>query len=319
IEGYRHFINKIWNASRFALMHLTPETVGFTDGETAALSITNQWILSRLSNTVRQVRAALDGFLFNEAASLLYQFIWRELCDWYLEWIKPDLYGDSEAGKAETRSVLLTALEITLKLLHPIAPFVTEEIWHALPGARSSLMLESFPEPRGAWERPEVEAAATLLMGVITGIRNLRSEMQIHPAANINAIVVCADAIRRETLRRQAKDITTMTKVERLDIQEHGECPQGAVSYIFEDLAIFVPMQGLIDIDRELEKLSRERDKIMAQVERIRAKLENEKFAAHAPAEVVAKEREKLEGFLATSAKLDENMARLRELGGQAQ
>ncbi len=320
IEGYRHFINKIWNASRFALMHLTPETVGFADGETAALSITSQWILSRLSNTVRQVRAALDGFLFNEAASLLYQFIWRELCDWYLEWIKPDLYGDSETAKAETRSVLLTALEITLKLLHPITPFVTEEIWHALPGARSSLMLEAFPEPRSSWERPEVEAAAALLMGVIAGIRNLRSEMRIHPAANISAIVVCADATRRETLRRQAKDIATMTKVERLDIKEHGECPKGAVSYIFEDLAIFVPMQGLIDIDRELEKLGREWDKIMAQVERIRAKLENEKFAAHAPAEVVAKEREKLEGFLATSAKLNENMARLRELvGGQAQ
>ena len=314
IEGYRHFINKIWNASRFALMHLDQDTARLDIENVDGLSMSNQWILSRTSNTIRQVQAALDGFQFNEVASEIYQFIWREFCDWYLEWIKPALYSDSAAAKAETRSVLLTVLEITLKMLHPISPFVTEEIWHALPGPRSTIMLEPYPAPVEAWENPTTEAAVTLLMGVIGGIRNIRSEMQIHPSASINALLVCADQAKRDTLSRHAASVTSMTKVQDFEIKAAGECPKGAASYIFEDIAIFVPMQGLIDIDRELEKLGRERDKIMVQLQRIEGKLSNEKFMANAPAEVVAKEQEKLDGFRATIAKLDENTARLQEL-----
>ena len=314
IEGYRHFINKIWNASRFALMHLDEDSVSLADGPIAQFSLTNRWILSRTSNTIREVQAALDGFQFNEVASVIYQFVWGELCDWYLEWIKPALYGESAAAKSETRSVLLTVLEITLKLLHPITPFVTEEIWHALPGKRTTLMLESFPTPCEAWEDASTEAATNLLMGVIGGLRNIRSEMQIHPAATINAVLVCADTAKRATLECHAASLTAMTKVKELTVQQTGECPKGAASFIFEDIAIFVPMQGLIDIDRELDKLGRERDKIVVQLERVEGKLGNEKFVANAPAEVIAKEEEKRDGFRATLAKIDENIVRLGEL-----
>jgi len=316
IEGYRHFINKIWNASRFALMNLEQDTTPLALADVSGLSLANRWILSRIANTTRDIQAALDDFQFNEAASVLYQFIWRELCDWYLEWIKPALYGDSAELKNETRGVLLTALEVTLKLLHPIAPFITEEIWHALPGARTSIMLEAFPAPDPAWESAETEAAAALLMGVIGGIRNIRSEMQIHPSASVTALVVCADPGKRETLSRHAASVTTMTKATGFEIAEAGECPKGAASYIFEDIAIFVPMQGLIDIDRELEKLAREREKIMVQLDRIDGKLSNEKFMANAPADIVAKEREKADAFRATVTKIDENTTRLRELQG---
>ncbi len=314
IEGYRHFVNKIWNASRFALMHLDEHTTNLGKDKIDDLSIINQWILSRTSNTIREVKAALDGFQFNEAASIIYQFIWREFCDWYLEWIKPALFSASQAAKDETRSVLLTVLETILKLLHPIAPFITEEIWHALPGPRGSIMLELFPSERVELENPGVEAAVALLMGVIGGIRNIRSEMQVHPSTFINALLVCADPAKRQTLDQHGAHVTAMTKVKELTIAEQGECPKGAASFIFEDIAIFVPMQGLIDIDRELDKLSRDRAKIMVQLERIEAKLKNEKFMANAPDEVVAKEQEKLDGFRATQAKIDENLARLREL-----
>ncbi|MDP2105643.1 MAG: valine--tRNA ligase, partial [Desulfobulbaceae bacterium] len=314
IEGYRHFINKIWNASRFALMNLEEDTRPLTQETIADLSITNRWILSRTSNTIRQAQAALDDFQFNEVASLIYQFIWRELCDWYLEWIKPALYSDSPQAKAETRAVLLTVLETTLKLLHPISPFITEEIWHALPGPRTTIMLEPFPVPDKTWESEETETAVTLLMGVIGGIRNIRSEMQIHPSANITALLICADHTKQETLSLHAAHIKTMTKVTSLDIAAHGECPKGAASFIFENIAIFVPMQGLIDIDREMDKLTREREKIMVQLERIDAKLTNEKFMANAPVEIVAKEREKAAGFRETLAKIDENATRLQEL-----
>ncbi|MDD5757790.1 MAG: valine--tRNA ligase [Desulfobulbaceae bacterium] len=316
IEGYRHFINKIWNASRFALMHLDDGSARLVDQDIKEFSMANQWILSRTSHTIREVQVALDSFQFNEVASLIYQFIWREFCDWYLEWIKPALYGESIAAKAETRSVLLTVLEVTLKLLHPIAPFITEEIWHALPGKRATIMLEAYPKPDTAWESLQVESATNLLMGVIGGIRNIRSEMQIHPSASINALLVCADAAKNDTLRRHAASITGMTKVKDFDVRASGECPKGAASFIFEDIAIFVPMQGLIDIDRELEKLGRERDKIMVQLERIEGKLGNVKFMSNAPAEVVAKEQEKLDGFRATIAKIDENISRLQELNG---
>lgn len=315
IEGYRHFINKIWNASRFALMNLEQDTVSLRQDEGIAdLSLANRWILSRASNTIRQVQTALDAFQFNEVASVIYQFIWRELCDWYLEWIKPALYGDSLQAKAETRTVLLTVLEVTLKLLHPVAPFITEEIWHALPGHRTSIMLEPFPTPNETWESVETESAVTLLMGVIGGIRNIRSEMQIHPSANITALVVCADQAKRDTLSAHTASVSTMTKVTNLEIAATGECPKGAASFIFEDIAIFVPMQGLIDIDREMDKLTREREKIMVQLQRIDGKLSNEKFMANAPADIVAKEREKADAFRATIAKIDENAARLQEL-----
>ena len=314
IEGYRHFINKIWNASRFALMHLDDGSICLAGQNVSEFSMANQWILSRTSQTIRAVQTALDAFQFNEVASLIYQFIWREFCDWYLEWIKPALYGESLAVKTETRSVLLTVLEITLKLLHPISPFITEEIWHALPGTRRTIMLEAYPKPEETWENPSTEAATNLLMGVIGGIRNIRSEMQIHPSASINALLICADPAKRAILLRHAASVTSMTKVMDFAVQEVGECPKGAASYIFEDIAIFVPMQGLIDIDRELEKLGRERDKIVVQVQRIEGKLGNEKFMANAPAEVVAKEQEKLDGFRATIAKIDENVARLQEL-----
>lgn len=318
IEGYRHFINKIWNASRFALMNLEQDTVHLSDETITELSMSNRWILSRTSNTIRQVQSALDAFQFNEVASVLYQFIWRELCDWYLEWIKPALYGDSPQAKAETRTVLLTVLETTLKLLHPVSPFITEEIWHALPGHRTSIMLETFPTANETWESAETETAANLIMGVIGGIRNIRSEMQIHPSANITALVVCADQAKRDTLSLHAASVTTMTKVTNLDIMASGECPKGAASFIFEDIAIFVPMQGLIDTDRELDKLTREREKIMVQLQRIEGKLENEKFMANAPADIVAKEREKAAAFRATVAKIDENIARLQELKSEA-
>jgi valyl-tRNA synthetase len=314
IEGYRHFINKIWNASRFALMHLDEGSIRLGIQDVSEFSMSNQWILSRTSHTIREFQAALDSFQFNEVASVIYQFIWREFCDWYLEWIKPALYGESASAKVETRSVLLTVLEITLKMLHPIAPFVTEEIWHALPGKRSTIMLEAFPKPDGAWENPDTETTTSLLMGVIGGIRNIRSEMQIHPSASINALLVCADSAKNTILLRHAASVTSMTKVKEFEVKGAGECPKGAASYIFEDIAIFVPMQGLIDIDRELEKLGREREKIVVQLERIAGKLGNEKFMANAPAEVVAKEQEKLDGFRATIAKIDENVARLQEL-----
>ncbi len=311
IEGYRHFINKIWNASRFALMHVSDDNPKINYAE---LSLLNKWILSRASKTIEQYQKALDNFFFNEAASLVYQFTWHEFCDWYMEWVKPALYGDDPVQKEQTKAVLLAVMEIILKLLHPITPFISEEIWHALPGERDFLMLESFPKVDKDHQSDDVEETVTLLMGVIGGIRNIRSEMQIHPSAQITAIITCANNDKRQRMEQHRASISGMTKADDLQIMASGECPKGAASYIYEDIEIFVPMSGLIDTERELQKLKKEKEKIAAQLKRTEGKLANDKFLANAPDEIINKEKAKANDLKATMAKIDENSKRLKEM-----
>jgi valyl-tRNA synthetase len=316
IEGYRHFINKIWNAARFALMHLGEVDAGVaaTVADRDDLSLPHRWILSRTDRAVTEVKRALDDFQFNEAASSLYQFTWHEVCDWYLEWIKPDLYGNDPEARDTARAVLLLVLETVLKLLHPVVPFVTEEIWQVLPGERSSIMLEPFPEEHEGHLDEEAEKGVELLMGVITGLRNIRSEMQIHPSAAISSLILCPDADRARFIEEETETIKTMTRAESITVRRETERPKGAASYIHSDIEIFVPLAGLVDIDKETAKLDKEKEKAEAQLRKVEGKLGNEKFLANAPAEVVAKEREKQETLSATLAKIDANQQRLSDL-----
>ncbi|MFZ5763852.1 MAG: valine--tRNA ligase [Thermodesulfobacteriota bacterium] len=315
IEGYRHFINKIWNAARFALMHIKECDPAISkDIDPAALPLAHRWILHRLNQTITETRQALDDYRFNDAASVLYQFVWNEFCDWYLEWIKSDLYGDNAAAKAQSQAVLLTVLENVLKLLHPITPFVTEEIWHVLPGERTSIMVEPFPTPNPAWDDPEAAELAALFMGIVGGIRTIRSEAQAHPSAEITATVVCPDAAKAAILNNLAPAIKTLTRTRELTVAATGQRPKGAASNIFQDLEIIVPLAGLIDVEKELAKLAKEQARVEGELKRIQGKLGNEKFVANAPAEVVAKEKEKEAELSATLAKLKESAARLAEL-----
>lgn len=314
IEGYRHFINKIWNASRFALMHIDTQTAPLTEPMIGTLSLPNRWILSRVSKTVGEVHIALGKYNFNDVASLIYQFIWREFCDWYLEWVKSDLFSENTTAKESTRTVLLTVLETIIKLLHPITPFVTEELWHALPNSRTSVMLEPFPKTMPNWEDEMIETEIALLMNIIGGVRNIRSDMQVHPSALVNVILNCPNAERSQCIQRHESHITAMAKVDTLTIQSSGACPQGAASFIFEEIEIFVPLEGLIDTTKELEKLAKEREKINAQLQRTEGKLQNQKFMSNAPEEVIAKEREKASVLRTTMDKIEENTKRLQEL-----
>jgi len=312
IEGYRHFINKIWNAARFALIHIEdcPPPVA-ADLQPAGLALPHQWILSRTNRTISAVTRALDDYRFNDAASAVYQFIWHEFCDWYLEWIKPDLYGDEPDAKSVSRTVLFAVLEIILKLLHPVTPFVTEEIWHALPGARRSIMTEPFPAPADGWLNSEAEDSAALLMGVITGIRNIRSETGIHPSAEIETDIICHGAKDAALLENLAASVKAMARVRNLAVRRDGERPKGAAFYLYEDIEIFVPLKGLVDIDKELVKIARAKGKIDAQLAKIEGKLANRKFLDNAPAAIVVGEKEKAARLAAKLAKLQESEARL--------
>jgi valyl-tRNA synthetase len=315
IEGYRHFINKIWNAVRFALLHIRDsQPYPIEEIEPSGLALEHQWILSRTNRTITEVHRGLNEYRFNDVAHALYQFIWHEFCDWYLEWVKGDLYGDDQEVKNTGRRVLFTVLEIIIKLLHPITPFVTEEIWAALPGDRSSIMNEPFPEEIPAWENTGAEDAAALFMGVVTGLRNIRSETGIHPSAQVKATVICPDQSKGAILQENSKAITALARVEELQILSEGKSPKGAASYIFNEIEIFVPLAGLVDVEQEMAKLEKEMDKVSLQLKKVEGKLGNSKFLDNAPAEVVAGEREKQETMSAKLAKINESMERLQHL-----
>ncbi|MFZ5759629.1 MAG: valine--tRNA ligase [Thermodesulfobacteriota bacterium] len=317
IEGYRHFINKIWNACRFALMHISDCDPAVTrDYSPAEDGLAHRWIFSRLNRAVADVHRAMNDYRFNDAASAMYQFVWHEFCDWYLEWIKPELFSKDDDQKNRARNALFTVLEAVLKLLHPVIPFVTEEIWHVLPGTRASIMLEAYPEVNSVWDNPEAETVAELVMGVIGAIRTIRSEMAIHPSAEVEVIVSCHQAEKKAAIEANESSIRNLSRTKSLSVAIDAAAPKGAASTIFTDIEIFVPLAGLIDVAKELAKLDKERQKIDKQLQQSQGKLTNEKFLANAPDDVVAKEQEKVALLAATLEKIEKGRKRLQEIGG---
>ena len=317
VEGYRRFINKLWNAARFAQMHIKDADPAITRvaDDPAGLPLPHRWILSRTNATIAEVRKALDGYNFNEIASHLYQFTWHSFCDWYVEWIKKDLYGDDDQARENARGVLLVVLENILKLMHPVTPFVTEEIWSQLPGERDTIMLAPFPEQNPGWHDPQAEEEMELLMDVISGLRTIRTEAELHPTAKITATIISPDAGKRAVLETFADSVATMVRAEKLDIVDQGEVPDDAGHGMAGDVELVVPLAGLIDVEAELEKLARERKKLDKELARVSGKLKNEKFLANAPVAIVAKERAREEELQTKLAKNDESVARLRKLG----
>ncbi len=316
IEGYRHFINKIWNAARFALMHVSDCDASIKDvvAKPEELPLVHQWILSKTATTINDVRLALEEYRFNDVASANYQFIWHEFCDWYLEWIKADLFSDDPLAKQQAQGVLLVVLETILKLIHPITPFVSEEIWSVLPGNRPLLATSRFPEKQENWLNAEVVSHMEMLMGIITGIRNIRSEAEVHPSTKIEALVICGDKQKADLIARFTAAISDMTRLSKLTILQDAEKPTDAATYIYNEIEIFVPLKGLVDVENELAKLTRERKKVEAKLAQVNGKLSNKKFLANAPEEVVAGEQEKKAVLDGKMAKIMEAEERLKNL-----
>jgi valyl-tRNA synthetase len=327
IEGYRHFVNKLWNASRFSLMHLHDFDPNAFEKDGRELSLADRWILSRLNSVVETVIQALDEYRFNEGAGALYQFVWHEFCDWYLELIKPVLYGEQseEAGnqasagsvsarRETTLFVLWSVMSETLRLLHPFVPFVTEEIWNKLPGTNGSIMKAEFPV--GGKERHDAEAEDTmdLIMGIISGIRNVRGEMNVPPGLVVKAIVQSPDDKVRRTLDTHGNMIVNLAKLETLEVTQPGERPSSCATSVFDDSTIFVSLEGIIDFNAEQERLNKEIDKISKELVGIEKKLGNEAFLSKAPPEVVEGVRGKQERFAEKRDKLEKHLAVVREL-----
>lgn len=316
IEGYRHFINKIWNATRLVLLYCPRGEYGVAPSAAAGPpGVAEQWILSRLNWVIRTVRQALDRFDFDVVARELYQFFWHEYCDWYLEMAKPTLSGAELERQDSVRTVAVQVLDHALRLLHPIIPFVTEELWHNLPGTHGHIMVTSFPRPRADWDNPQAESEIHWLMDVVTGLRNVRAELGIHPGAQIQVLAHPHSPEAEERLTTKESSIATLAKVEELRCLGPGEPrPHGAASVILEDLELFIPLVGLVDIREELRKINKEEDKLRLELAKATAKLNNENFLSRAPTDVIAKEREKVKCFQARMEKLAAHRIRLEEL-----
>lgn len=313
IAGYRNFVNKIWNASRFTLMNLTDYDSQQGAADSRPLTVVERWLLSRLQQVISGVTEAIDTYNFDQAAHLLYQFAWHEFCDWYLELIKPELYESREpAVKIHTQKVLQESLDTLLRLLHPIMPFVTEEIWQKLPLAQGSIMVAPYPTPKAELVDPEAEKEMNLLMAAITAVRNLRGEMNILPGTKVELLLYSQNQEELAVLQRHAKAIETLAKVGEMQFNPQSEPPSAAAKAVVQAVEIYLPLAGLLDFAEEERRLTKEIDKIAKELNTAQRKLANEDFLAKAPAEVVVKEREKVQALTEKLAKLRSHRERIR-------
>ncbi len=312
VEGYRHFINKLWNAARFALMHLDE---GFDAIDTNHICLQDRWILSRLNRVARNTETALDDYKFNEAASAVYQFVWHELCDWYLETIKPTLYDEAKGPeKNATLSVLWHVFKDALILLHPFAPFVTEEIWHSLPGTEGSIMKATWPEQTLPGDDQEAEEQMKTVMAVITGVRNVRGEMNIPPTTALNAIVSPEDPRIGTIVTENHELIEKLARLNGLVIDASVVQPKAAATVLIDGATVFVLLEGIIDFTQEQARLTKEIGKLTKEIASLNKKLGNKNFLAKAPAEVVAGVREKHAALLEKQQALEETLARIEAM-----
>jgi valyl-tRNA synthetase len=316
VEGYRNFINKLWNAARFALMHLQEPTAL---PQKAMMGVPDRWILSRLHGLIGDTGRALDAYRFNDAAALLYQFVWHEFCDWYLEAIKPALYGSQgEDRRQATLGVLWRALHDTLILLHPIIPFVTEEIWEKFPGTEGPIIQASFPTgapgAEAIQEDPGAEAAMGLIMQVITGIRNIRGEMNIAPGLKLNVTVQTEDADVHRQLQDQQALVSNLARLESLAIEPVGAKPKAAATSVIEGATLFVSLEGIIDFNQEAARLQKEIGKADSELASLNKKLGNEDFLGKAPQEVVNKVKKQHQSYSEKRAALEMHLKRIEAL-----
>ena len=317
IAGYRNFANKIWNASRFALMNLEGFDPSAVDPAGLELSNADRWILYRLNAAAAETRDALEAYRYNDAATTLYRFTWSEFCDWYIELVKDDLYRGDEVRQRTARYVLWLVLEHLLRLIHPFMPFITEEIWQALPKPATveSIMLASYPQPCAEWEGYRGGAEEMeLVMEVIRGIRNIRGEMDVAPSREISVILNCASDASLHLLKKNEVYIMSLARVSDLAIGTGLERPADAAVQVAGDVEVAVPLRGLVDVEEEEKRLLKEIGKLDKDIEFLSKKLTNPSFVERAPADVVDKEREKLAEFSQKKEVLLASLDKIRKL-----
>ena len=308
-----NFINKIWNASRFVLMNI--EDLELSDlsleGEK---TVADRWILSRLNETIEKVTTLFERFEFGEAGRQLYNFIWDDFCDWYIEMSKETLYGENEVAKTMNKSVLVHVLDQSLRLLHPIMPFVTEEIWSKLPHEGESLVVAEYPVVHEEWLDEKATTGMETLKELIRSVRNIRAEVNTPLSKSITLLIQTHDSAIEHFLLENKNYIERFCNPEELVISSTIEAPEMAMSAILTGATIYLPLADLINIEEEIERLNKELAKWTQEVKRVQGKLSNERFVSNAPDEVVAQERAKEADYLEKQASV---IARIDQLKNQ--
>ncbi|AQP35321.1 MULTISPECIES: valine--tRNA ligase [Vibrio] len=319
LEGYRNFCNKLWNASRYVLMNTEDLDCGFNAGSELEYSLADKWIESQFELTAKEFNNHINNFRLDMAANTLYEFIWNQFCDWYLELTKPVLWKGSEAQQRATRRTLITVLEKTLRLAHPVIPYITETIWQSIKplvdGVEGdTIMLQALPQYDEANFNQAALDDIEWVKAFITSIRNLRAEYDINPGKPLNVMLKAAN--KQEVARLEANKavLLSLAKLEALRVLEEGEETPACATALVGQSELMIPMAGLIDKDAELERLAKEIAKTQGEIKRIEGKLNNQGFVAKAPEAVVAIERQKLNGYQDTLVKLEEQKATIAAL-----
>ena len=310
VESTWNFANKVWNASRFSLMNME----GFTYEDidlSGEKSLADKWILTRLNDTIEQVTKNTDKYEFGEAGRYLYNFIWDDLCDWYIEMAKLPLYGEDEAAKKMTRSVLAHVLDQTMRMLHPFMPFITEEIWQQLPHQGPSITVAEWPKVRSEFQDDQAAKEMDRLTAMIKSVRNIRAEVDTPMSKQIKLLIQAENADIVKELQSERQYLERFCNTSELDIAEKVDAPAKAMSAVVTGAELFLPLEGLIDFDKEISRLEKELEKWTKEVERVEKKLSNPGFVNKAPDHVVEEEKQKQKDYLEKQAKVK---ARLEEL-----
>ncbi len=313
VEAIWNFANKIWNASRFALMNM--EGLKYEEIDLSGeRSVADDWILTRLNETIDSVTKLSDRYEFGEVGRALYNFIWDDFCDWYIEMAKLPLYGDDEKAKHMTRSVLAYVLDNTMRLLHPLMPFITEEIWQNLPHEGDSITVAAWPVADASLTNVERSTHMKLLTDVIKAVRTIRAEVNTPMSRQVPLFIAAKDEATAAVLKANSQYIEKFCNPETLEIGIDVQAPGKSMSAVVTGAELFMPLEGLLDIDEEIARLGKELDKWAGEVKRVQGKLSNERFVSKAPQSVVDEERAKEQDYLEKQAAVQRRIEELKEI-----
>ena len=308
ISGYRNFVNKLWNSARFTLMNLSEET---DEGILEPLTLADRWILTRLSDVTQRVSDALEDYLFNEAANICYQFVWHEFCDWYIEMVKYALYGKDPKVKVSSQKVLKKALSAILRILHPFMPFVTEEIWQRLQGNRLSIMEAEWPKPDEFVHDSDAIEEMKIVKEIIVGIRNVRGEMNIPPAAEVTVIADVPYLEEQCIIEKNIHYIKLLARVKQISIEKNIIKPPRSGSAVAGRNQVHVLLEGVVNLEEERQRIQKEIKKAEKELGKLKRKLQNQQFLTKAPDEIVKKVRAEADDMEEKIKKLNTNLEAL--------
>lgn len=310
VESSRNFANKIWNASRFILMNF--ENAEFEDVDLEDLTPADKWILSKVNKLANDVTDNMDKFELGIAVGKLYDFIWEEFCDWYIEMVKPRLYNDEDMTKGAALWTLKTVLTQSLKLLHPYMPFITDEIFSFIQDEKASIMVSKWPEYKDDWHFETEESEIELIKQAVRNIRNLRAEMNVPPSKKAKVFVVSEDERVRETFEKGKVFFATLGYASEVIIQDNkGGIELDAISTVIPNATVFMPFAELVDIEKEIERLTKEKAKLQSELDRVNKKLSNQGFISKAPDKVIQEEKEKLDKYSQMMEQVEERLNNL--------